>query len=270
MMAKINNDIEAVRKILGEPVICEFDGTTQKIRNTLFLFSIISIVYVIAGLKINSKDSSILGLKFNGLNDELFHYILFFSVLYLSMHFIWCAIDTFMTWRLRITGTKVAFVTGFVAGSPATDHPNDPRQTTLYNWWKNQLLPEVRDYNLLSNMKKYNDSLDHGIKNIDSILDALEAIKETLQDKSQISGYDHAINHLSSIRYNLDNLIEQSEHASFIYSSRVLVSLERFDGWYKYSLKSQNIRWFFVEFLTPIGLSFCAIYLLLKDICFDL
>jgi hypothetical protein len=35
-MSDIDKTIKAVEKVLGEPVMCEFDATTQKIRTNLF------------------------------------------------------------------------------------------------------------------------------------------------------------------------------------------------------------------------------------------
>ncbi len=136
-MGEREKKIKAVLKVLGEPVICEFDDKTQKIRTTLFLLSIISISYILGGLKIEAA-SSFLGLKFSGLDDQLFRYMLLGAVAYLAMHFVWCAVDSFIEWRLRITGTKVAFVTTGTFASEHADYPNDPRQSTLYNWWKGQ------------------------------------------------------------------------------------------------------------------------------------
>ena len=70
---------EEVNKVLKEPVFCTFDEATNKVKNHLLLFSVISIFMVLGGLHIQ-QDSSILGLKFSGLNDFIVYFGLFVFV----------------------------------------------------------------------------------------------------------------------------------------------------------------------------------------------
>lgn len=46
--------------------------------------------------------------------------------------------------------------------------------------------------------------------------------------------------------------------------SRIPVSLKRFDGWFGFFLKSQNLRWLLIDALAPLLAGAIAIYLLLK------
>ncbi|TDI68467.1 MAG: hypothetical protein E2O86_07425 [Bacteroidetes bacterium] len=215
-MEEKEKNIKAVQKVLGEPVICEFDAKTQKIRTTLFILSVISIAYTLGGLKIEAG-SSFLGLKFSGLNNELFHYILLGSVAYLAMHFVWCAVDSFMEWRLRITGTKVAFVTAAIAASSHGDYPNDPRQSTLYNWWKEKM-------NSIS-------GIDENIVEINRTFEAVNTEIELLRDEGQTLNINNVIQSLTHIRGEVINLRGKIEEINNILeANRVPASLDRFDN----------------------------------------
>lgn len=248
-MEEREKNIKAVQKVLGEPVICEFDAKTQKIRTMLFLLSIISIAYLLGGLKIEAA-SSFLGLKFSGLDDQLFRYMLLGAVAYLAMHFVWCAADSFMEWRLRITGTKVAFVTTGTFASEHADYPNDPRQSTLHNWWKGQA-------NSIN-------GIDEKIEDINTTFEAINSEIERIQDEGQTLNINNVIQSLSHIRNEVANLRGKVEEVKkTLDANRVPASLERFDGWFKIFLKSQNVRWLLIEFLLPISLGIWAVYLLI-------
>lgn len=61
-------------------------------------------------------------------------------VAYLVVHFGWNSITHFQQWRLRVTGTRLAFKTGrspglYLEDDERGDYPDDPRQSTLYTWW---------------------------------------------------------------------------------------------------------------------------------------
>src|SRR6267143_4593268 len=126
--------IRAVEKILKEPVAAEFSEQAWRIRTNLTVVSGIAVVMRLADLRI-SADSSVLGLKFTGLSDAVIRVTLAAVIAYLLFHFLGVAWDALVEWRLRITGTRAAFQTGGMWGPDHADFPNDPRQSTLYNWW---------------------------------------------------------------------------------------------------------------------------------------
>lgn len=126
--------IDAAKKVLGEPFATELSEVGWKVRNHLFISSIISIIYVLAKLHIE-PDSTLLGLKFSGLNDQVLQWGLLGINIYFTSHFIWLSVDGFIEWRLRITGTRQAFITAGTFGSEDADYTSNPRQSTLYNWW---------------------------------------------------------------------------------------------------------------------------------------
>ena len=72
-MATNSNDddkLKAVEKVLGEPAFAEFASNAWKIRSNLIIVSVISIALVFADLHID-PGSTVLGLKFQGLNDTV-------------------------------------------------------------------------------------------------------------------------------------------------------------------------------------------------------
>jgi hypothetical protein len=45
-----------------------------------------------------------------------------------------------------------------------------------------------------------------------------------------------------------------------ITDARIPTSLQRFDRWFEFFLRSQNLRWLLIEFLAPVGLAAVALY----------
>jgi len=70
---------------------------------------------------------------------------------------LWGAIDSFCEWRLRITGTRAAFITTGILSSESGDYPNDPRHSTLYFWW-------VKNAKIIDNLTEKVDSIESQIK----------------------------------------------------------------------------------------------------------
>lgn len=249
-MSNHKNTVEAVNKVLGEPVQTELTENAWKIRTNLMLAAVVSIAVVFADLHIE-PDSQILGLKFKGLNDTVLTNGLIAVVSYLLIHFLWSSFDSILEWRLRITGTKVAFVTTARLASEHGDYPNNPRQSTLYNWWKS----EARK------IEKISSTSDE----IDSKLRAWETtLKEKFSNGSDALNISNATSSISQVRTDIATLKSAIEAASkTITAARIPASLERFDAWYGLFLRSQNLRWLLIDFLTPITAGSYALTLLL-------
>jgi hypothetical protein len=230
---------------LGEPVFIEFSENAFKIRKNLMIASVISIVVVLADLQINS-DSSILGLKFVRLSDEILTRGLIAVTLYLLLHFVWSSFDGFVEWRLRLTGTRVVFQTAAFVSSSDGDYPTDPRQSTLYNWWKY----ERRSFQDSSLLKK-----------MESLSSKIVQFETRLKDPTQPLQDPH--NTLSNLQVLVSQLKDAVESAAKnLNSDRIVVSLNRFDSWFKLFLRSQNLRWLVIEFLFPVLLGCYALLLL--------
>jgi len=244
--------IKAVEKALGEPVFCEFSEKTWRIRTKLIVSSVVSISVVLGNLHIEPAGSAILGLKFTGLSDLLIKNSLFLITTYLFFHFIWCSFDNFTEWRLRFTGTKVAFVTAGIFASAEGDYPNDPRQSTLYNWWRSQVgkIEKIRHSTseIEESLKNWEEKIENIIKNNESntsISNGLMAISETREKIKE-----------------LNQSILKSQ--AMLQSERIPTSLARFNNWFQLFLRSQNLRWFLVEFIFPLILAGYSLILLLS------
>lgn len=239
---------QEVEKALGQPFAADFTENVRKIRMNLMIVSFISLVIFYAKINIES-DSTFFGLKFKGINDNLITVILVILLIYNLVHFIWCAIDNILEWWLRLTGTRVAFITGFKWDNKYKDSPNDPRQSTLYTWWLNNSfhIPnlEIEFRNLQQKTQEYVDKLE-GLDEINP--NQRISVNSSVQD---------LINKLKQLDGSFEKLKE------IISSERITVSLKRFDNIFYFFLKNQNIRWIVFEIGLPILLGIWGVVCLI-------
>lgn len=245
--------IKAVEKVLKEPVAAEFSEQAWKIRTNLIVAASIALVMGLAKIQI-APDSTFLGLKFTGLNDTLIRFTLATVVVYLLVHFMWAGWDAFLEWRLRITGTRTLFQTGAFFGPEHVDYPVEPRQSTLYNWWSMQqaTIGEIgkQAVAIQDSMRKWEADI--------------QRIREGKDDpySSNLNAVVHGLSQAQASAAKLAHIIEQNTKA--MTDDRIPASLKRFDGWFQLFLRSQNLRWFVIEFLAPVAFSLTALYALLK------
>jgi len=83
-------------------------------------------------LEIDST-STLLGLKFKGLTTHPIHLGLFALNLYMLIHFLWCAWDSIVEWKLRVTSTIDIVKNTWI--DEIQDITDDSRQSTLPNRW---------------------------------------------------------------------------------------------------------------------------------------
>lgn len=241
--------LKAVEKVLGEPAFAEFTPNAWKIRTNLIIASVISIAVVFADLHID-PGSTVLGLKFHGLSDTVLTNGLFGVTLYLLLHFVWSAIDSLLEWRLRVTGTKVAFVTTGMFASDHADYPRDPRQSTLYNWWKD-------DARKIGNLTGKLSEIEKQLREWDTRL------KAQFTEKPDAMNIVNATSLISSVRDAVMKLERSiTETKDTVSALRIPVSLRRFGGWFHLFLRSQNLRWLVVELGVPILAGLYALVLL--------
>jgi hypothetical protein len=246
--------IKAVEKVLKEPVAAEFSEQAWKIRMNLTLTSAIAVVMCLANLRITA-DSSILGLKFSGLSDGVIRVTLFAIVAYLLVHFVWVAWDAFFEWRLRITGTRVAFQTSSFFAPDHIDSPSDPRQSTLYNWWADQQAS-------IGNVGQRVGELEATCKRWESDLQKLCEKPENIHAPT-LQNMTSVIHVIAEARERAAKIIGNVEsNTKAITDARIPVSLKRFDDWMHLFQRSQNLRWFVIEFSAPIAFAFYALWLL--------
>lgn len=249
-MTNQETDTEAVTKILGEPVFAEYSDNAWKIRTNLIVAATVSIAVAFGDLHID-PDSQILGLKFRGLSDAVLTNGLIAVVSYLLVHFLWVSLDALMEWRLRVTGTRVAFVTTGRFSSEHGDYPNNPRQSTLYNWWKE----ETRKIgNITESFSAINEKLERWDV----------SLKKKFDQGADALNINHTTHLLAEVREQARKA-EQSVTAAMttIGAERIPMSLARFDRWYGLFLRSQNLRWLLIDFLAPILAGAYALALLI-------
>lgn len=237
-----------VEKSLGEPVAADFSDYVRKLRGNLVFVSFISISLILGGLEID-PESSILGLKFKGLDNSSVMYGLLILNSYMLFHFLWCSFDAFQEWGMRVTGTRLSFITTARLSSESGDYPSDPRQTSLYHWWKDQ---SAKIGSLTDPISEINNKLD---KWEQEVKEALEA-----QDNPNAVNACMAINRVASDISKLKGSIETTAKA--LESPRIPESLKRFDNRFQLFLRSQNLRWLLLELGLPIVMGVVSVCLL--------
>jgi hypothetical protein len=241
--------IKAVEKLLKEPVAAEFSPQAWKVRTNLIIASAIALAMGLAKIRI-AADSTFLGLKFEGLNDIVVRVTLATVIVYLLFHFIWVGWDAFLEWRLRITGTRTAFQTGSFFSPPHVDHPVDPRQSTLYNWWTQQ-------NRAIANVGIVVDQMQEEMKTWEG---DIQAIREGKSDPYS-QNLNQVVTGLSQVNVQYADLTRAVKaNTDAITDDRIPTSLRRFDGWFELFQRSQNLRWFVIEFVAPVALSVAALY----------
>jgi hypothetical protein len=243
------DSIRSVQKILGEPIACELSDRAWKTRTLLLSVEGIAAVIAFGHLRVD-PNATAFGLSLRGLTDHEVRLWLCLVIAYLLVHFIWSSWETFAEWRLRLTGTRVAFVTTGQFASEHCDYPNDPRQSTLANWWRGQggIIGDV------------------GVA-ADQISIKLKAIEEDLRARF-VTG-DSAMNIVNNVCGPIETLralvgqLRQSidQNLASFEANRIPASLDRFDLWHRHFLQSQSLRWLAVDVLIPV---FCGIAVALR------
>jgi len=244
------SEIKNVQKALGEPLMPEFTDYLRRVRSLLITVSLISIGVVLGGLVIDPS-SSVLGVKFQGLSDDLIRKGLLAANGYLLIHFIWGGFDNWLEWGARLSGTRVAFVTTAKFSSEHGDYPSDPRQSSLYNWWKDN---SSRISSLTEPLETTKEKLAAWENRVENAI---------LKDDPNLMT---AIQSFRDIQKNIDDLQKKIENVEkTLTATRIPASLERFDGRFKLMLRSQNMRWLVLELTFPLLLGFWSVWLLIKS-----
>ena len=246
---------ESVEKILLAPIQIEFTDNVKKIRQNLMITSFIALFITLGGVSINSS-STIFGLKFNGLDDVLLYKGLLILILYFLVHFVWCAYESLQEWEVRVTGTKEAFIRADemdIDEMVKPPYPSDPRNSTFYYWWSTQA--------------KSIGTLEVHLTNINQRIESMEsAIHEMREKGDTLSHLDVNISsQVQPLKMDIDSAVSSiTRMEKVLVGNQLLVSMKTFDRRYKYFLRSQNIRWFIIDFFGPIMLSSVSLLCLLN------
>lgn len=242
---------EKLRKVeaaLQEPVFADFSEELRRTKRNLLAVSSISIFAYFSGVEITEPE--ILGMKFTNPDKVWFQSAFLCVAGYLLLQFGWRAWDYVQHTRLRITGTRVSHVTTAVLSSEHGDYPNDPTQSTLYNWWR----AEARK---IGNLSQVADELHRAAAQLEEV--AQRPGNMEMPNIHQVSTAAASINGNAA---QLSRKIEEAEKA--ITSIRVPASLERFDAWFHRFSTSQVLRILLLDLIFPgvVGLTAVALVIL--------
>lgn len=239
--------VEAVEAALKSPVAAGLSEQAEKVRRNLLVFSLVSVAGVLwdVGLK---TDASIFGFTFDGLTPDKVLAGLALVTGFSLIHFIWLSWDSFLEWRLRITGTRLAFVTIGRSSSEDADYPDDPRQSTLHYWWAERA-------RITGDMSGKLSALQPQLADIVDRINAIQTdhIPYLVGIQGSISGLTHIVGTLQNDLAALSTTFS---------SQRTPVSLKRFDDWFSLFLRSQNLRWLLLDVGMPLLLASYAMVLL--------
>ncbi len=227
-MSNIKEKYEkAARNVLGKPYPAEFSDAAERVRRNLLIGCSIAFLLLVGKLVI-SEESSVFGLRFDNLDNQLIYIGLLIFIGYQLLHFIWHAWDAFSYWRVRLTGVRVVFqTTSFWGGGDINDNPSDPKQSSLSNWWLEQT---------------------NQLKPIPELLLQLENQVEVGKIESSNNGQD--ISQLQTTLSDLKNTLEKTEKV--VSGERIPSSLAGFENWYATMVVSQGLRWAIFEVGIPI------------------
>ncbi|MBI4684094.1 MAG: hypothetical protein HY755_02730 [Nitrospirae bacterium] len=132
------------------------------------------------------------------------------------------------------------------------DYPNDPRQSTLYYWWSRQATK-------IGNLGNKLITIENNLKLWE------EKLKEIMSSRGDSLNIANGCSEISATRADINQLKNAVENAQKTVSSvRIAGSLKRFDSWFHYFLRSQNLRWFAFELALPVAFGATALVLLIK------
>lgn len=238
---------EKIDEILSLPVMQEQTDTERKLKNNLIAFSVIAIFMYYGDLSISS-DSTFLGVKFSGLNQNKIYIGLFIFIVYAAIHYLWYVQDAFLNWRLRCTAISELRPIRYSSAAGSVEL-KDKKNNTLYHWW--------------NYTKKY-------INEKYIIDEALIKTIEALEHHALSNHFDEHLsiqNLLNETKTNIDESKKAIEELSDILSKDPFtLALPRFNNAFSYFLVSQNIRWMIFECIVPFGLAGLALALLSENV----
>jgi len=238
---------QKVERILGEPVFEEFSDNTLKIRRNLMIIATLVLAYKLNSLTID-PESALFGVKFINVTNSVIDQTFFWLVTYHLIHFSWNCTTHIQAWRIRITGTRLAHTTGGGWATEEGDYPDNPRQSSLYCWWKQ----EARQ---IGHIGKDAEELR---KKSDTWQEILESLPDSIAKQNIVNNVLQTISGVQRSSSNLESKIKQLEET--FSSNRIPVSLRRFDRWFLLFQWNQLAKWIAFEFGLPIVLGLWAAF----------
>lgn len=234
---------DEISKVLGEPVGFDISEVAAKLRRNLILVSMVVLVLILGEIEAG-KDFSVLGIKLTGVTPFKLMVGLSIVLMYTLVHFMWYCYELYSEWVVRVTGTRLGFVTSGKYGAVGADYPDDPKQSTLYTWW----VQEAKSMGAYSDLV---NRVDTSIQDFSAHIDQLGN-----RDMTTAGSVTASIQGMKNTLEQLRGALSSTE--SVITNTRIPESLSRFDRRFSLLLKSQNLRTLVVEVALPILLSLTA------------
>lgn len=215
--------------IMGKPFMPDMSEATERIRRNLLAVSVLTLSIHILEIT-PSTDSSFLGVKLFNFNLEKLDFILFFTCLYLSIHFLTRCDEFIKEVRIRLTGSDQKasrgsednyFHDAIVDWGDEKYYPS-----TLYRYWYSHMhLGHDSPERVLT--QKISDLANHAPGEVDQLR---ESLRSAIESYASMSG-------------RLSPILNQD---------RTSRSLERFDSWFSSLQKAYVLRVLIIEMGVPI------------------
>lgn len=236
---------ESVLEALGSPVLASFPEELRLTKRNLLFVSAVVILVKMSGMKIGQENVSLLGLSFSNPGQLWLDMMLFGTIAYLFVQFIWQTTDYAMQTRLRITGTKLSWVTVGKSAYNGADYPEDPQQSSLYYWWRD----EARK---IGSLKAATDEVHRAAK---AALHAAKPFNPPSTD--HLVHMLRPVDELARVSSALQKQLEATEKA--LSSERIPISLERFDKWFWSFQSSQVWRALLLDITLPTFMAMASL-----------
>ena len=235
MTSDADKKAAAAESAMGEPVLAEFSEDLRRTKRNLLIVSSVVIFSHAAGIKVT--EAGFFGFKFTNPDQVWLNGAAMAFTGYLLAQFCWQMWDHLQHTRIRLTGVKLAHVTVGKISTEYGDYPDDPRQSSLYNWWSEHA-------RRIGNLSEIVDRLHNGAERLEELANRPGNI-----DQPNIG---HVTRRASEINAELAHFrIALERTRKTIESTRIPASLERFDRWFQCFRTSQVWRLFVLDIALP-------------------
>lgn len=244
-MSETATDYDRVKEALGSPVLASFSEELRLTKRNLLAVSAVVFFAQVSGMKIAHGGLSLVGLSFSNPGQWWLDIMLSGLVFYLLIQFLWQVADYLVYSRIRLTGSRVSWVTTAILADSELDYPSDPQQSSLYHWWKEQS-PRIGNLRVPANhVTAAAEALERVILNVQG---------ENVRDVAKLTGPVDELRRVSSSLLSRIDALEKT-----VGSNRIIVSLERFDRWFWCFSRSQAIRIWILDIIFPVVLALAAL-----------
>lgn len=174
-VSKTNQD--KLKKLMSHPVFLTHDSNAKIIRAQLFFIASAAIFLTNTNIEIG-KQSSILGIKLDGLTTDHVFQIALILIAYQLIHFCWASWESLCEWRIRQTALETAGWGGSGLSIKAENQNEKVRQTTLYAY-----LVDIIDLDIRKVRSIMEDEQGITQESINGLTNSLNNIQESINSE---------------------------------------------------------------------------------------